>query len=110
MQGGSFFWLSGVFNTVYHQLKKVFPVVKPYSCFTAIYPGGVWNLQLATLGDDPALVDPRKVDAIRMRPGASLDWYTESTHRHAFVLPPIAKRVLERPPMTLDELEKSILI
>ena len=46
VQGGSFFWFKGVFNTVYHQLDKVFPVVKPYQCFTAIYPGGVWNLQV----------------------------------------------------------------
>ena len=28
VQGGSFFWFKGVFNTVYHQLNKVFPMVR----------------------------------------------------------------------------------
>lgn len=32
--------------------------------FTAVYPGGVWNLQIATLGDDPQEVDLAKAKAL----------------------------------------------
>jgi len=109
VQGGSFFWFKGVFNTVYHQLNKVFPMVKPYQCFTAIYPGGVWNLQLATLGDDPQQVDVAKVNAIKTRATEHLQWYSAETHHAAFALPPNALKVLEDPPMTLEQLEKTLL-
>jgi len=95
VQGGSFWYLPAVFRTVYHGLKSSFPVVKPYQCFTSVYPGGIWNLQVATLGDDPAEVDPEKVSAIT---GAPLEWYTAHTHAAAFHLPPIAYAALEIPP------------
>jgi len=104
VQGGSFFWFADIFTTVFHQLSKVFPVVKPYQCFTAIYPGGVWNLQVATLGDDPAEVDPAKVAQIRMGPGEELGWYSEQTHTAAFAVPPYALKVLKRAPKSLPEL------
>jgi spermidine synthase len=109
VQGGSFFWLQGVFNTVYHQLKKVFPVVKPYQCFTAIYPGGLWNLHLATLGDDPAEVDAAVAAGIRTREGITLDYYSAETHVASFALPPFARKVLKETPLTLDELEVLLL-
>lgn len=35
--------------------------------FTAVYPGGVWNLQIATLGDDPQEVDFAKAEALCIR-------------------------------------------
>lgn len=35
--------------------------------FTAVYPGGLWNLQIATLGDDPQDVDLEKAGALSSR-------------------------------------------
>jgi spermidine synthase len=87
-QGGSFFLSSDVFATVYHQLSKVFPVVKPCQIFTATYPGGVRHLHVATLGDDPAEVDPAKVAQIRTARSQQLRYYSEVTHPAAFAIPP----------------------
>lgn len=35
--------------------------------FTAVYPGGLWNIQLATLGDDPQEIDLEKAKALCSR-------------------------------------------
>ena len=35
--------------------------------FTTVYPGGLWNLQVATLGDDPQEVDLKKAEDLTKR-------------------------------------------
>lgn len=104
VQAGSFFYLPDVLATVYQSLSAVFPAVAAYQCFTAVYPGGLWNLAMATLGDSPLDVDATRANALR-----DVDWYTESTHRAAFALPPAAQRVLlERPRKTPEELAETL--
>lgn len=98
VQGGSFWYLPQVLQTVYHGLKRTFPVVKPMECFTAVYPGGVWNLVLATLGDDPEEVNAARADGLE-----GLKWYSAACHKSAFGIPPTAWRVLEREPPPIDE-------
>lgn len=40
----------------------------PLESFTAVYPGGIWNVQIATLeGDDPQDVDIEKAAALCRR-------------------------------------------
>lgn len=71
-----------------------------------MYPGGLWNLQCATLGDDPAEVDEVKVGDLVSR--YNLNWYNAEAHKSTFVLPPIAHRVLERPPPLLSEVTHNL--
>jgi spermidine synthase len=98
VQGSSFWYLPVCFRTVFHGLKSAFPVVKPYQCFTAIYPGGLWNLQVATLGDDPADVDRQKADSLK-----GLQFYSSDVHGASFALPPVAHKLLAmRPPTVAD--------
>ena len=98
VQAGSFFYLPDVLSTVYQGLAKVFPEVAAYQCFTAVYPGGLWNLAMATLGDAPVDVDTARADALH-----GVCWYNASTHRAAFVLPPLAQKVLCAPDVKTPE-------
>lgn len=91
VQAGSFRYLPEVLVTVTRGLGEVFPVVHAYQCHAAVYPGGVWNLAVATLGDDP-----REVDEARARALKGLCWYSAEVHRGAFALPPLARAVIER--------------
>lgn len=40
------------------------PFVDRVASFTAVYPGGLWNVQIATLGDDPQEVDQDKASSL----------------------------------------------
>ena len=97
VQAGSFWYHPEVFQTVVHGLRRAFPVVKPLECFTAVYPGGTWNLVMATLGDDPEDVNEARAKGL-----GALDWYSARRHRAAFGLSPRAERVLESEPPPLD--------
>ncbi|CAM9186993.1 unnamed protein product [Discosporangium mesarthrocarpum] len=101
VQGGSFWYLPKVFRTVYHGLLKAFPRVLPLQCFTAVYPGGLWNLQVATLGDDPSKVDRAKARTLCER--YNLSFYSPEAHHASFALPPVAHSELAKPPPTLGE-------
>lgn len=103
VQAGSYWYLPTVLQRVNAGLAEVFPVVRVYQCFTAVYPGGVWNLAVATLGDDPTEVDGER--AARLR---GLSFYDESAHRGAFALPPVARRVLAEDAPPLQEVEASV--
>ncbi|KAJ8601797.1 hypothetical protein CTAYLR_006824 [Chrysophaeum taylorii] len=107
-QAGSYWYLPRVFRTVYHGLKAAgFPVVMPYSCFSAVYPGGQWNLACATLGDDPrALDDENRAAAFATE--HALDFYDPQAHVAAFALPPLARRELEKPRPTLADAAKDL--
>lgn len=89
VQAGSWRWLPRALQAAHAGLAKAVGRAKPYVCWSPIYPGGFWNLVLATRGDDPAEVDPARVAAL-----GPLDWYDADVHRAAFVLPPAARRVL----------------
>lgn len=89
VQAGSFFYLPDVLATVYRGLAAVFPKVAAYQCFTAVYPGGLWNLAMATLGDAPEHVDAERADALQ-----DLRWYNASAHLAAFVLPTMAQEII----------------
>lgn len=91
VQAGSFWYLPEVLVSVVHGLRQVFPRVDVYQCFTAVYPGGIWNLAMATLGDDP-----RQVDEARAGQLQNLQFYDAATHPAAFVLPPMATQIIER--------------
>jgi spermidine synthase len=103
VQAGSAYYLPEVTQTVLAGLRKVMRGrVEAFECFTRIYPGGVWNLVIGTMSEDD---DPAEVDKDRAQKQTHCDFYSEETHRAAFALPPIARRILSRPPPPLEAVE-----
>lgn len=103
VQAGSYWYLPAVLQRVNAGLGEVFPVVRVYQCFTAVYPGGVWNLAIATLGDDPTDVDGERVARL-----GGLSFYDVGAHKGAFALPPVARRVLSEDAPPLHDVEASV--
>jgi spermidine synthase len=103
VQAGSWFYLPGVLQTVRKGLEAVFPLVKPLQCFTAIYPGGMWNLCLATLGDDPVDVDEDRAKALE-----GTKFYDVWNHRAAFALPPAAREAYAQEPPDLERVSGNV--
>lgn len=75
--------------------------MKPFSCFSAVYPGGQWNLACATFGDDPA--QPHPVHAQRFVETHEMQFYDPRSHAASFALPPLATRELAKAPPPLKE-------
>ncbi len=89
VQAGSWWFLPDVLRTAYRGLGRVFGMARAYHCWSAVYPGGLWNLVLATLGDDPAEVDRERAEGL-----LGCRFYDAESHRAAFVLSPDARRAL----------------
>jgi spermidine synthase len=98
VQSGSWFYLPEVLQTVRKGLSAVFDRVDAYSCFTAIYPGGFWNLCMATRGDDPLDVNVERADAL-----TGTRSYDAAAHQAAFALGPRAREVFAKDPPSLEE-------
>jgi len=108
VQSGSWFYLPEVLQTVFHGLGRHFANVRAYECFSAIYPGGIWNLCMATKDDaDMREVDHARVDALQ-QVGEGCAWYDAGIHAAAFALPPNAKKVLQQAPPSLEELSNAV--
>ncbi|MFW5878641.1 MAG: spermidine synthase [Myxococcota bacterium] len=90
VQAGSWWCLPEVLKTAHGGLKRVFGRAEAYQCWSAVYPGGLWNLVMATLGDDPAQVDETRAGAL-----SGCLFYDASVHRAAFALGPRARAVLQ---------------
>jgi spermidine synthase len=103
VQAGSWFYLPAVLQTVRKGLSAHFPVVEPLSCFTAIYPGGFWNIVVATPGDEPRDVDPQRATRLK-----GTQFYDAGAHRAAFAMGPRARAVFAEEPPSLDELRVTV--
>lgn len=103
VQAGSFQYLPAVLQLAHSGLRAHFEVVRAYECRTSVYPGGIWNLVVATGGDDPTVVDDARVRAL-----TGLSYYDGATHRAAFVLPPAARSVLAEAPPPLREVQSHL--
>lgn len=103
VQAGSFWYLPVVLQRVNAGLAEVFPKVGVYQCFTAVYPGGIWNLAVATLGDDPTDVSHERASRLR-----GLSFYDATTHIGAFALPPLARRLLTETVPALEDVSASV--
>lgn len=103
VQAGSWFYLPEVLQTVRGGLSAHFAAVTPLQCFTAIYPGGFWNLVIGTPGDDPVQVDDAR--AARLE-GAQ--FYDAEAHRAAFAIGPRARAVFAAEPPPLASLSDTV--
>jgi len=89
VQGGSWWYLPEVLRLAHGGLRRALGRAEAYQCWTDVYPGGLWNLVLATQGDDPREVDLARAGALE-----GCAWYDAEVHRAAFALPPNARAVL----------------
>ncbi len=89
VQAGSWFFLPRALQLATQGLGAVFARAEAYQCWSAIYPGGLWNLVLATPGDDPSRVDENRADAL-----TGCAYYSAAVHAAAFALPPAARAVI----------------
>jgi len=90
VQAGSWWFYPEVLRMAHGRLAATFECARAYQCWSPVYPGGLWNLVLATGGDDPAEVDPARVRAL-----SGCEWYDAAVHAAAFALPPAARRALD---------------
>lgn len=60
-------------------------------------------------GEDPAVPDAQVIDRIQVPKNKPLAWYSEDTHRAAFVQPPAVLQMLASHPVpSMKELSASI--
>ncbi|RMG17285.1 MAG: spermidine synthase [Deltaproteobacteria bacterium] len=81
VQGGSFWYLPEVLERATTGLAAAFGRAEPYVCWSDVYPGGLWNLVLATFGDDPAEVDRERAGAL-----TGCRFYSAEVHPALFAL------------------------
>ena len=78
------------------RIKRIFPIVRVYLCSIPLYPGVLWSFTAASVGCDPAVVDPVNI-ALRLRAnGCPTGWYTPAIHAAAFALPHFLQHALEQ--------------
>jgi len=69
------------------RLRRIFPIVKTYTCSIPIYPGVLWSFTAASNSIDPAQIDPARIAARLQANGSRTGWYTPAIHAAAFALP-----------------------
>lgn len=56
-QSGSPYYYANILKSTVSSLKKLFPVVRVYTCTVPIFPGGIWSFTLASKKWDPLDAD-----------------------------------------------------
>ncbi len=75
----------------FSELRKVFPIVRPYLSFVPMYPSGFWTFAYASKKVDPSF----KGDDSRLKElDGSLLYYNREIHNSAFVLPTFLERLI----------------
>ncbi len=72
------------------EMKKAFPVVKPYTAFVPMYPSGFWVFAFASKDTEPTLKDAERIGKIK----GTLFYYNGEIHSASFVLPTFLKKLL----------------
>ncbi len=72
------------------EMKKAFPIVKPYIAFVPMYPSGFWVFAYASKDIKPVLKDKSRIEKIR----GTLFYYNNDIHSSSFVLPTFLKKLL----------------
>jgi len=91
-QSESPFYNQQTVKMMYANLRKVFPLVRMYTCFMPIYPSSYWSFAFCSKEIDPI----RDFDEARWKKlGLQTRYYNAETHRAAFALPQFVKRLLD---------------
>ncbi|WP_456399139.1 polyamine aminopropyltransferase [Mesoaciditoga sp.] len=72
------------------EMKKAFPIVKPYTAFVPMYPSGFWVFAYASKNVMPTLKDEKRLEGIN----GTLFYYNSEIHSSAFVLPTFLKKLI----------------
>jgi len=76
----------------FNEMKKAFPMVKPYTAFVPMYPSGFWVFAYASKNVDPTF----KGDESRIKKlASSLFYYNFKIHESSFVIPTFLGKLLE---------------
>ncbi len=76
-------------------MRRVFPIVKTYTCSIPLYPGVLWSFTAASTRLDPTQVEPRNIAGRLLANGQPTGWYTPAIHAAAFALPNFLAAALE---------------
>jgi len=91
-QSESPFYNQQTVKMMYANLRKVFPLVRMYTCFMPIYPSSYWSFAFCSKEIDPI----RDFDEARWKKlGLQTRYYNAETHRAAFALPQFVKKLLD---------------
>lgn len=79
-------------KSLYTNLKKIFPIVKMYTCFMPIYPSGFWSFAFCSKKHDPIKdFDQARYDKLKLK----TRYYNADTHKACFALPQFIKQLLD---------------
>ena len=79
-------------KSLYTNLKKIFPIVKMYTCFMPIYPSGFWSFAFCSKKYDPIKdFDQARYDKLNL----GTRYYNADTHKACFALPQFIKQLLD---------------
>ena len=79
-----------VHRKVVRELKKVFPIVRPYLAFIPTYPSGMWSFTVASLKRDPLALPPKRLQTLYsnfVQKNGKLKYYNVEVHYGAFAIP-----------------------
>ncbi len=75
----------------FREIKKAFPIVKPYVSFVPMYPSGFWVFVYASKNVDPSFKgDESRIKAL----DGTLIYYNRKIHDAAFALPSFLERLM----------------
>ncbi|MDD2717905.1 MAG: polyamine aminopropyltransferase [Candidatus Wallbacteria bacterium] len=87
-QSESPFYYSEFQKGVIGKLRKIFPVIKPYTATIPMYPGSLWTFTVGSKKFDPVEIRNKK-DLSSL----GLKYYNYEIHQAAFALPEFAKKI-----------------
>lgn len=89
-QSESPFAQNRVHRKVVEELRKVFPVVRPYLAFIPTYPSGMWSFTIGSVNADPLAIEKeelkeRYIELVKDK--GELKYYNPDVHYGAFAIP-----------------------
>ncbi len=74
----------------FEEMKKAFPIVRPYKAFVPMYPSGFWVFAYASKNVEPTIKNESRTNQIN----GTLFYYNPEIHSSAFVLPTFLKKLI----------------
>ena len=91
-QSESPFYNQKTVNTLFANLKEIFPLVRMYICFMPIYPSGFWSFAFCSKKYDPLDdFDQPRYDKLNL----ATRYYNDEIHRGSFALPEFTRKLIE---------------
>lgn len=82
----------GTVETMYANLKKIFPIVRMYTCLMPIYPSSFWSFAFCSKKYDP--IDDFDRARVKKTDLSACTYYNADIHTGSFALPTYAKKLM----------------